>query len=94
MDGPRPNRQATAEHRRTVAYIFPIFNEAENIELLHSTITSVTDPLRDRYDFSFLYVDDGSKDASVSKLTKLAEADDRVTVIELSRNATCRTLPG
>jgi polyisoprenyl-phosphate glycosyltransferase len=86
MDGPRPNRQATAEHRRTVAYIFPIFNEAENIELLHSTITSVTDPLRDRYDFSFLYVDDGSKDASVSKLTKLAEADDRVTVIELSRN--------
>lgn len=47
---------------------------------------SVTDPLRDRYDFSFIYVDDGSKDDSVARLTALAEADDRVTVIELSRN--------
>lgn len=78
--------QANAESRRSIAYIFPIFNEAENVELLHSTIRAVTDPLRDRYDFSFLYIDDGSKDASVAKLTELAERDERVTVIELSRN--------
>jgi polyisoprenyl-phosphate glycosyltransferase len=84
--GPRPSGPATAERRRTVAYIFPIFNEAENIDLLHSTITSVTDPLREKYDFSFVYIDDGSRDSSVQKLTALAEADERVTVIELSRN--------
>jgi dolichol-phosphate mannosyltransferase len=73
------------EHRRTVAYIFPIYNEAENIELLHSTVLAVTEPL-DRYEFSFIYVDDGSTDDSVAKLAALADVDDRVTVIELSRN--------
>jgi glycosyltransferase involved in cell wall biosynthesis len=49
-------------------------------------VLSATDPLRDRFDFSFIYVDDGSQDDSVRRLTALAEADDQVTVIELSRN--------
>lgn len=72
--------------RRSIAYVFPIYNEAGNIDLLHRTVTAVTEPLRDRYDFSFVYVDDGSRDDSVAKLNALADADDRVTVIELSRN--------
>jgi dolichol-phosphate mannosyltransferase len=63
-----------------------VYNEAENIDLLHSMVLSATEPLRDRFDFSFIYVDDGSEDDSVVRLTALAEADDQVTVIELSRN--------
>lgn len=73
-------------HPRRVAFIFPIFNEEENVDLLHSTVDEVTAPLAGQYDFSFIYIDDGSRDSSLEKLTELSHADARVTVIELSRN--------
>ncbi|WP_328701638.1 glycosyltransferase family 2 protein [Amycolatopsis pittospori] len=72
--------------RRRITFIFPIYNEEENIALLDTTVGQVIEPLADRYDFSFLYVDDGSRDGSLARLTELAERDDRVTVIELARN--------
>ncbi|EMD29670.1 glycosyltransferase family 2 protein [Amycolatopsis azurea] len=72
--------------RRRIAFIFPIFNEEENIELLHRTVDEVITPLAGKYDFSFVYIDDGSRDHSMDILTALSRRDDRVTVIELSRN--------
>ncbi|QRP47451.1 glycosyltransferase family 2 protein [Amycolatopsis sp. FDAARGOS 1241] len=72
--------------RRRITFVFPIYNEEGNIDLLHRTVDEVTAPLADRYDFSFLYVDDGSRDSSLALLTALAERDNRVTVVELSRN--------
>ncbi|RSM49511.1 glycosyltransferase [Amycolatopsis balhimycina DSM 5908] len=72
--------------RRRVAFIFPIYNEEANIDVLHRTVGEVTAPLAGRYEFSFLYVDDGSRDGSLARLTELAERDARVTVIEFSRN--------
>jgi glycosyltransferase involved in cell wall biosynthesis len=76
----------TTERSRRVAFIFPIYNEVENIDLLHKTVDEVTSRVGDKYDFSFIYVDDGSRDQSLAKLTALSEQDSRVTVIELSRN--------
>jgi dolichol-phosphate mannosyltransferase len=69
-----------------VAFIFPIYNEAGTIDLLHQTVTEVTGALAGKYEFSFIYVDDGSRDQSLGTLTALTEKDNRVTVIELSRN--------
>jgi dolichol-phosphate mannosyltransferase len=76
----------TTEVPRRVAFIFPIYNEADNIDLLHETVDEVTSGLAGRYEFSFIYVDDGSRDQSLAKLTALAGEDKRLTVIELSRN--------
>ncbi len=78
--------QAPEGGKKHVTYIFPIYNEAGNIDLLHRTVSQVTEELADRYDVSFIYVDDGSKDESLTHLQALADRDDRVTVIELSRN--------
>ncbi|MEC3980190.1 glycosyltransferase [Amycolatopsis sp. H20-H5] len=75
----------TTEPRR-VSFIFPIYNEEDNIDLLHKTVDEVIAPLAGRYEFSFLYIDDGSHDKSLEKLTELSQADPRVSVIELSRN--------
>ena len=72
--------------KRFIAYVFPVYNEAGNIERLHRAVCQVTAPLADRYHFTFTYVDDGSKDDSASCLQALADADHRVTVIELARN--------
>ncbi|MBW4717105.1 glycosyltransferase family 2 protein [Saccharothrix obliqua] len=72
--------------RRTITYVFPIYNEAGNIDLLHKTVSAVVEPLSDRYHVNFIYVDDGSKDDSLTRLRALADVDDRVTVVELARN--------
>jgi hypothetical protein len=81
LNGVSDHRAATQ-----VAFIFPIYNEASTIDLLHQTVTEVTGALAGRYEFSFIYVDDGSRDQSLETLTALAKEDKRVTVIELSRN--------
>ncbi|WP_433260597.1 glycosyltransferase family 2 protein [Actinosynnema sp. CS-041913] len=77
---------AAAGRKRSVTYIFPVYNEAENIDLLHRTVSQVVEPLLDRYRVDFIYVDDGSTDDSTARLQALADADDRVTVVELARN--------
>lgn len=67
-----------------ISFIFPIYNESGNIDLLHDTITKVTSHLPE--DLEFVYVNDGSKDNSLELLKGLAEKDPRVVVVDLSRN--------
>jgi dolichol-phosphate mannosyltransferase len=77
--------QAAGE-RRSIAYVFPVCNEAKTVELLHRAVCRVTQALADRYRFTFIYVDDGSQDDSAGRLQALADVDHRVTVVELARN--------
>lgn len=72
--------------RKRIVYIFPIFNEQDNLDILYRTVDEVTAPLRARYELEFIFVDDGSRDASLERLLELRERDPRVTVIGLSRN--------
>lgn len=71
--------------RRSVAYVLPVFEEAANIAAFHAALVGATDERAD-LDFEFIYVDDGSKDASLEQLLALRAADARVTVLSLSRN--------
>ena len=71
---------------KKISYIFPIYNEEENINLLHKTITSVLKPAQKKYDFEIIFINDGSKDESLEKLWAVQEKDARVAVIDLSRN--------
>lgn len=71
--------------RRKVAYVLPVFEEADNIAVFHAALLDATDARAD-LDFEFLYVNDGSKDDSLQRLLALREGDQRVSVISLSRN--------
>ena len=71
---------------KKISYIFPIYNEEESIELLYKTVAKTLKPLEKTYSFELLFVNDGSKDSSLSLLWKLAESDPRVVVVDLSRN--------
>jgi glycosyltransferase involved in cell wall biosynthesis len=71
--------------RNTIDYVLPIWNESENIDAFHTALVEVTDGRPD-IDFEFLYVDDGSTDDSLERLLDLRAKDDRVTVLQLSRN--------
>jgi len=71
---------------KKISYIFPIYNESDNIDVLYKTMDKTLKPLSKRYEFEILFVNDGSKDNSLNLLWKLADKDPRIVVLDLSRN--------
>ena len=67
-----------------VDLVIPIYNEAGVVEKTHAHVREVVDSLP--YDFKFIYVDDGSNDGTADTLRKIADADSRISVLQLSRN--------
>lgn len=68
----------------SVSVVVPIYNEVENIPLLHQAIRTVMQSL-DR-PWELILVNDGSRDGSSQALAKLATEDHHVKVIEFRRN--------
>lgn len=71
--------------RARVAYVLPIYDEEANLAAFHGALVEATDTRPD-LDFEFVYVDDGSRDRSLSRLLELRLADPRISVLSLSRN--------
>ena len=68
----------------TVDLVVPVLNEEGLIAQVHARIRKAVDNLP--YAFSFIYVNDGSSDATADDLLAVANSDKRVRVISLSRN--------
>lgn len=64
------------------------FNEAESLPLLQPRLRAVMEQLEAQAGLAcrVLYVDDGSRDNTWAVMQQLAEADDRVALLRLSRN--------
>jgi glycosyltransferase involved in cell wall biosynthesis len=82
--GGRTNCPQRRDAPMSVSIVVPIYNEVENIPLLYTAITRVTERLGIPYEI--LLVDDGSRDGSTQELARLAELDPHVKVIEFRRN--------
>jgi glycosyltransferase involved in cell wall biosynthesis len=68
-----------------ISIIIPVYNEAENLPLLHNAIQETMDKLA--MPWQVVYVDDGSRDKSVDILTRLGCDDlDHCCVVVLRRN--------
>lgn len=68
-----------------ISYVLPVYNEELGIEKFHQELIAVVESLRDM-EFEFIYVNDGSRDGSLSLLRSMAEGDPRIRVIDFSRN--------
>lgn len=68
----------------SVSVVVPIFNEVENLPLLHTAVTEVMQKLDRPYEL--ILVNDGSRDGSTAELERLARRDRHVKVIEFRRN--------
>ncbi len=67
--------------------VIAAYNEQEALPLLHSRLSPVLDALEhDRIPMHVLYVDDGSSDNTWQLLQSLAAADQRISLLRLSRN--------
>lgn len=71
---------------KTISYIFPIYNESGNIDLLYETVSKLLKPVEKHYLFELVFVNDGSKDNSLELLLHLQKKDSRVVVIDFARN--------
>ena len=67
-----------------ISFVFPIYNEEGNIDVLHSTMSEVL--RRTEHEVELIFVNDGSTDGSLARLVAISEVDPRVRVIDFSRN--------
>ena len=68
----------------SISIVVPCFNEEEGIAECHRRLTECLRTLNISYEI--VYVDDGSRDATLARLSAIHDSDPNVTVVELSRN--------
>jgi glycosyltransferase involved in cell wall biosynthesis len=68
----------------TLSIVIPLYNEEENIRLLHQKLRETIDPLNMEYEI--LFVDDGSNDRTLSIIEEIQAMDKHVVVLSLRRN--------
>lgn len=70
---------------KKISLIIPCFNEEEVLGILYDELNKVTNQMNG-YEFEFLFIDDGSKDKTLSVLKDFSEKDDRVVYLSFSKN--------
>ena len=68
-----------------ISLIVPCYNEEESLKPFYEELLRVSSDMAE-YDFEFLFVDDGSKDKTLSILKDFAKEDSRVKYIAFSKN--------
>jgi dolichol-phosphate mannosyltransferase len=67
-----------------LSVVVPLFNETENIAELYRRLTASLGALR--LDYELVFVNDGSRDATGTRIDELSRRDPRVVPLHLSRN--------
>ena len=68
-----------------LSVVVPFFNEEGNVEPLHNEVDAALSSVDGGVEF--VYVDDGSADTTLERLTELGKRDDRVRVVALQANS-------
>lgn len=76
-----------SEHikKECISIVIPCYNEGELLLVLHNKLCEIAQ-LMPEVDFEYIFVDDGSKDNTVSTIKSLYEKDSRVRYLSFSRN--------
>lgn len=68
-----------------ISIVVPCYNEEPTLSILYEELNRVTGEMKE-YTFEYLFVNDGSRDRTLSILKELAALDERVRYISFSRN--------
>ncbi len=69
---------------RSVSIVVPLYNEEDNVCLLVDQIRETVDKLE--CETELIFVDDGSKDQTVARLSEYAADDSRICIVRFRRN--------
>ncbi|HDP99134.1 MAG TPA: glycosyltransferase [bacterium] len=72
------------ENKLNISIVVPIYNEEENVALLHSAISEVMRGLNQSYEI--IMVDDGSQDGTLTQLRRIQKTDPRLRIIKFRGN--------
>ena len=70
---------------KTISILIPAYNEEPVLDKLFHRLANLANDNK-AYNFEFLFVNDGSKDKTLDLIKDYADADSRVSYINLSRN--------
>lgn len=70
--------------KKVLSVVVSVYNEEQALPAFYETTRPILESLP--WDYELLFVDDGSRDRSLSILEKMAEENSRVKVISFSRN--------
>ncbi|WP_234531552.1 glycosyltransferase family 2 protein [Streptomyces shenzhenensis] len=70
-----------------ISIVAPCYNEEDVIERFHEQVQKIANELLPLgHDMEFVYVDDGSRDRTLTLLSRIADRDSRVRYVSFSRN--------
>lgn len=67
-----------------LSFVIPAYNEEKNVGVIYARIGALMTGINES--FEIIYVNDGSKDNTLSELKQLSGSDKKVKIINLSRN--------
>ena len=70
----------------TISFVIPVFRNRGALTGTHESIVALFEGPLASHEVELVFVDDGSDDGSIDELHEIADRDDRVKVIELTRN--------
>lgn len=71
---------------KKISIVVPCYNEEESLPLFYKAVDKITDKMKKKAEFEFVFVNDGSRDKTLEILRDLAKKDKRVRYISFSRN--------
>lgn len=71
---------------KKISVVIPMYYEEQVAEECYERVSKVLYDLRDSYDYEILFINDGSKDNTLSILENIAKEDSKIKVISFSRN--------
>ena len=73
------------QNKKLVSVMVPCYNEEESLPLFRAEICRVMAEMP-QYDFEVIFVDDGSKDRTLSVIRSIASEDERFRYVSFTRN--------
>jgi glycosyltransferase involved in cell wall biosynthesis len=70
---------------KKICILIPAYNEQEVLPLLNDRLVNLANDNK-KYEFEFLFVNDGSKDKTLNIIKEFAKNDKRISFVNLSRN--------
>lgn len=70
---------------KKLTIVVPCYNEEENIAAFYESVSAV-EPKLNGVELEYIFIDDGSTDATLEEIKRLCEIDSRVHFVSFSRN--------
>ena len=72
-------------NKKLISIVVPMYNEESTLEMLYEELNNVISTMPE-YSFEYVFVNDGSKDKTLSMIKAMAEKDETVKYVSFSRN--------